>query len=359
MLARLFKRIKPKSTSTMQDNTDSPTPLETSTTSLAEREKFITLQTINTISNSCSQDYQPNRTLSEFSFPLDVTISKEKNIFYITDTYNRKIRVFGLKDRLFKFDIFPPGNPRCVEYDRYDDTIIVSCDDNRIYKMTFDGKDIIWKSDDEASFNSPRGVLLDQSGEVFVCDMDNHKIKVLSNIDGKLLREFGKYGNGDGHFYNPKDVEFDLSGNLIVSDRGNHRLVVVSKLNGKVIRKLENGFGTDPGQFNLQEGIVVDSSTGNIIVCDSMNHRIQIFKSNFELITMFGSYGTAVGQFEKPTGVDLDESTGELYVVEWSGERLQIFKYHLLALKGARWLSKNLHYSQQNNLLTDVSFRFD
>src|SRR5713226_3775049 len=71
-------------------------------------------------------------------------------------------------------------------------------------------------------------------------------------------------------------------------------------------------FGSGDGQFNLPDGLGVDSS-GNVYVADAGNSRIQKFTSGGAFITKWGGLGSGDGQFNIPEGVAVD-SSGNVYV---------------------------------------------
>lgn len=82
-------------------------------------------------------------------------------------------------------------------------------------------------------------------------------------------------------------------------------------------------FGSEDGQFYFPTGIAVDAA-GNSYVADKINHRIQKFDGNGQLLTKWGTEGTGDGQFRRPITVALD-AMGYVYVGESLGQRLQKF----------------------------------
>jgi DNA-binding beta-propeller fold protein YncE len=62
----------------------------------------------------------------------------------------------------------------------------------------------------------------------------------------------------------------------------------------------------------------------NVYVVDSQNERIQKFDSNGNFITKWGSEGTGEGQFNIPEGIDID-SSGNVYVADTHNSRIQKF----------------------------------
>ena len=77
------------------------------------------------------------------------------------------------------------------------------------------------------------------------------------------------------------------------------------------------------GQFSMPAGLAVDS-TGNILVVDEGNNRIQKFASNGSFISKWGAPGPSDGQFQDPTGIAID-SSGHVFVVDRGNDRIQVF----------------------------------
>jgi sugar lactone lactonase YvrE len=82
-----------------------------------------------------------------------------------------------------------------------------------------------------ARFNTPMGVTVDGSGNVYVADMRNHTIRKVTP-DGTVMTLAGlaqESGSADGQgslarFYEPQGVAVDKSGNVYVADTGNHTI---------------------------------------------------------------------------------------------------------------------------------------
>ena len=82
--------------------------------------------------------------------------------------------------------------------------------------------------------------------------------------------------------------------------------------------------GTGNGQFQNVGHIAVDSKTGNILVGDQGNERIQKFDSNGKFITKWGSLGSGNGQFNDAKGIAVD-SAGRVYVTDKGNNNIQVF----------------------------------
>ena len=70
----------------------------------------------------------------------------------------------------------------------------------------------------------PRGVVVNQKGEVVVTEAGNHCMVSFFSSDGERLRSFGSPGSGQGQFDYPWGITTDGDGNILVADRGNCRI---------------------------------------------------------------------------------------------------------------------------------------
>ena len=136
-----------------------------------------------------------------------------------------------------------------------------------------------------ASFNGPQGVAVDGSGNVYVADIGNHKIRKITPA-GEVTTLAGSGGSGaaDGmgtaaSFYYPRGVAVDGSGNVYVGDTFNKKIRKitpagwVTTLAGSGVSGSANGTGT-AASFNGPWGVEVDGS-GNVYVADSGNNMIR------------------------------------------------------------------------------------
>ena len=182
-----------------------------------------------------------------------------------------------------------------------------------------------------ARFNSPAGIALDGSGNLYVADSSNHTIrKVTPNGTVTTFAGSGSQGstNGTGttaSFYLPKGVAVDPSGNVIVADFGNHKIrkITPSGAVGNVAGSgsLGNTDGTGAAaSFNYPNAVAVDGN-GIIYVADTGNHRLRRIAAGGVVTTWVGStQGFAEGQggfakFNNPYGIAAD-SAGNVFVAD-------------------------------------------
>ncbi len=88
-----------------------------------------------------------------------------------------------------------------------------------------------------------------------------------------------------------------------------------------VANMFEGGRGNGKGEFDSPTGIAVDTS-GNILVADTNNGRIEKFSPTGAFITTFGAKGTGYGQLSAPNGIAVDRK-GNIYVADASKHCVQ------------------------------------
>jgi len=164
-------------------------------------------------------------------------------------------------------------------------------------------------------FQTPRGIAVDNSGNVYVADTFTRVQKF--NSSGTFISQFGVPGVVNGGFVTPFKVATDSAGNVYVSD-SDSTAARVQKFNSSGVFQFVVG-----GFLNSATGIAVDSAD-NFYVGDQGNHRIRKFSSAGVLITSWGSSGTGDNQFDSPMGLAIDASDN-VYVVDSANNRVQKF----------------------------------
>tara|TARA_Y100000780_G_scaffold20504_1_gene17399 strand:+ start:158 stop:709 length:552 start_codon:yes stop_codon:yes gene_type:complete len=162
----------------------------------------------------------------------------------------------------------------------------------------------------DGQLNFPDGIAVDEAGNVYVADRDNHRVQKFG-ADGRFLLTWGSEGGGDGQFYNAEGIAVDGAGNVYVTDWGRERVQKFTS-NGGFLLYLGTegtgaGRGTGDGQFHNPKGISVDRA-GNVYVAETINHRVQVFDSNGRFLRKWGSEGSGDGQFNRPTGIAIDRA---------------------------------------------------
>jgi len=135
-----------------------------------------------------------------------------------------------------------------------------------------------------AKFHNPTGVTLDAAGNIYVADAGNNRIRMITPTGTVTTIAGSTVGVTEGtgtaaKFNKPVGIAIDASGNIYVADDENERIrkittgSVVSTLAGGFLSGLADGVGGD-AKFNSPSGLAIDAS-GKIYVADRHNHSIR------------------------------------------------------------------------------------
>ena len=188
-----------------------------------------------------------------------------------------------------------------------------------------------------AQFNNPHGLVLDANGNIFVTDYDNNCIRKITPAgDVTTFAGAATYGNTDGvgvnaRFRNPDGIVIDNTGNLFVADNNNHKIRkiapdgTVTTFSGTGSAGDEDGDATS-AQFNYPNSIAIDAAN-NLYVTSS--NKVKKITPTGTVSTFVGSgnfayldgIGTAAS-LKVPTGLVFQNSTGNLYFSDSSRIRM-------------------------------------
>lgn len=142
-------------------------------------------------------------------------------------------------------------------------------------------------------FSSPYGLSVSE-GEVLVADSGNHRIQKFGK-DGRLVLEFGKFGEENGEFNFPYDVASDKNGDIYVADTWNNRIQKFTK-DGSFILSWGR-LGETAGNFKFPHSLAVGEE--GVWVADTGNRRVQKFTKEGGFIMEFGG-------LKWPSGIDIE-----------------------------------------------------
>ena len=170
---------------------------------------------------------------------------------------------------------------------------------------------------DPARINNGTAVATGPGGEIFVTDLNRHRVAVYSGT-GSLLRAFGTEGTADGQLQQPIGVAVD-DGSAFVLDSGRadvQRFSTAGSFQGRF-----GASGGGPGEFLSPNGIAADRR-GAIYVLDAGNSRVQTFGRDGSPRGSFGEAGTGPGQLDRPVAIAADSRA---VVVSDTSGRVQRF----------------------------------
>ncbi len=194
----------------------------------------------------------------------------------------------------------------------------------------------------------PSGVSVDSTGNIYIADSGNNRIRKVNASNGVITTIAGNgiqgYGGDNSpatlaSLSDPTGVSLDTVGNIYIADSGNNRIRKVNASNGVITTVAGSGiqgYSGDNSPATLASlsdptGVSLDT-LGNIYIADSGNNRIRKVKASNGLITTVagnGSYGfsgdngpATSARLFNPHGVSVD-SAGNIYIADSGNNRIR------------------------------------
>jgi hypothetical protein len=198
-----------------------------------------------------------------------------------------------------------------------------------------------------AYLDTPTGVAIDSSGNVYIADSHNHRIRMVSGGVITSIAGTGVPGySGDGgaasaaRLWLPSAVAIDIAGNVYIADTNNQRL---RKISGTTISTIAgdgeelyagDGAASTSAALDSPTGVAVDSS-GNVYIADRHNQRVRMIAPGGTISTIAGSgsvsfsggfsgdgAGGIAATLARPSGVSVD-SAGNIYIADTGNQRIR------------------------------------
>lgn len=199
-----------------------------------------------------------------------------------------------------------------------------------------------------ARLASPSAVVADRNGNLYIADQTNNRVRRVSNR-GTITTvagngTFGYSGDsglaGSAALASPTGVDVDATGNVYIADRYNYRIRrvtpqgIIDTVAGNGTYNPQNPAGDGGLATQAQLGVptgVVAAPDGSLYIAEFGSHRVRKVRSNGVIITVAGNgnYGAAGdgglavnAQLNGPFSLALD-ATSNLYVGDSSNQRVR------------------------------------
>src|SRR5262249_15001469 len=134
----------------------------------------------------------------------------------------------------------------------------------------------------KAVLNGPEGMAVDQQGNLYIADRLDHRIRKIALGTGIITTVAGngtpQFSGDDGpataaSLNGPYRLALDRSGNLYIADTGNRRIRKLDMTNGTISTVAGNGNAGDTGDggpakaasFMFPSGVTIDTN-GNLLI---------------------------------------------------------------------------------------------
>ena len=203
---------------------------------------------------------------------------------------------------------------------------------------------------DKAQLNEPHSIGFDKAGDLYICDVKNHRIRKV-DMKSRVISTFSGTGERkptpDGApiagtpLSGPRALDFDAAGNLWLALREGNAVLELDLAKG-VIHQVagtgQKGFTGDGGPakdatMNGPKGIAVGPN-GNVYIADTENHAIRMIDVKNATIELIGGTGQRGDnpenaalkcQLSRPHGIFVG-ADGAVFIGDTENHRVRVIR---------------------------------
>ena len=193
--------------------------------------------TTTTIAGDGTDGYLDGNALSSwFSFPTDLEFIGQD--LYIIDNWNNKIRKLS---------------------------------SGQVSTLTGNGSGFLDGTLSVAKFYNPLKIAINPSGEIFVSDAVNNRIRKISSNQVATYAGSGASGSNDGNpstatFTNPNGIALDSNGNLYIADGPNHKIRKISTVGILDVNELKKDKEIELYPNPVEENLTLKSAQNEFLM---------------------------------------------------------------------------------------------
>src|SRR5947208_3397643 len=200
-----------------------------------------------------------------------------------------------------------------------------------------------------AQLNNPYGISIGPDGALYICDMENHRIRRVAR-DGTITTVVGTgrrgYSGDSGpalqaELNEPYEVRFDKAGNMFFVEMRNHivrRVDAKTKIISTVAGTGQEGFSGDGGPATKahlkQPHSIQFDAKGDLYICDIGNNRVRKVDTKSGTVSTFAGTGEKLPtpdgdalrcKLARPHGIFVD-ADGTIFIGDSENHRVRVIR---------------------------------
>jgi hypothetical protein len=202
-----------------------------------------------------------------------------------------------------------------------------------------------------ATLSSPSGVAVDGAGNLYIADTANNAVRKITAATGVIATVAGTGAPGytaDGiaatlaGLNGPQSITIDASGDIFIADTLDQRIRRVDAVSGIITTAAGNGTAGFLGdsllansvntELNFPDAVAFDAQS-NMYIADSLNNRVRVVNGATGIINTFAGNGLAgnigdgsaanTAELDAPSGLAVDPA-GDVYIADTQNDAIRM-----------------------------------